>query len=142
MVSIIALGVAVSVPLIAESVRTARIRAAAEQFVYSLRAARMIAVSKRAPLTMTVVAHPGNFYSYEDAYSRTRRTDLPDGARISSTTSATVEFQPNGSIAEVGHTAIFESGVVRPGGVFEVSERWTVTTNVIGVTNVSHETLP
>jgi type II secretory pathway pseudopilin PulG len=139
-VSIIGLAVAASVPLITESVRSARIRAAADQLTYSLRAARMLAVTKREVVAFTVAPHPENFYAYTDTYGDERRVDLPRGARISSSTAPTIDFRPNGSIAGAEHEVVLESGVEGRNG-FEIHERWTLRTNVIGVTSVIHERL-
>jgi len=135
-ISIIGLGVAASVPLISGAVRSAKIQGAANQLTISLRAARMIAVSKRQPVNVHVVGResdPGNFYEYTDHRGRITRITMPEGAWI--TDSADIEFQPNGSISgDQIQTVVLEAG-----SDDNVEQRWSIETNLIGATTVTHE---
>ena len=66
-IAILALAVIVTVPMIADRVHQAKLRSAASQYAVSLRAARMIAVSKQTTVTVTVHRNPDNRYEYVDA---------------------------------------------------------------------------
>jgi Tfp pilus assembly protein FimT len=124
--------VAVAVPLVAEQVRQAKIRGAADEYASTLKAARMLAVSKRAPQSVTVNVHPTNTYAYVDTRERDRTFRMPDGVRIVSSTDP-ITFQINGSLTAAATTVIEASlndGVI---------ERWTVTTGIAGVPNVVRE---
>ena len=129
-VAIIGLGVAASIPLIAEQVRSARVRAVSDEFNMSLRAVRMIAVSTRVNASMEIL---DNGYRYDDIYGRARSFSLPVGVRIASSTSPSIIFRPNGSVLGGGETIVFES--LRGD---EVLETWTFAVNMIGVTAVTH----
>src|SRR5262245_13774928 len=80
-VAIIGLAIAITVPLVAENVSQARIRAAADQFSVDLRAARMIAVSKRATpyLDVSVQPDPVNRYTFVNGRGETRVVQMPTG---------------------------------------------------------------
>ena len=133
-VCIIGLAVAASIPTIGEQVRSAKIRTVANQFVLTMRAARMIAVSKRADSAVQIDRDAQNF-SYMDAYGRQRRIVLPKGARVAETTTTdAVVFRPNGSVAGGTQTIVFESVRGR-----DVRERWIVQVNPIGGVSVVHE---
>ena len=58
-ITIIALVVAIAVPLVAEQVRQAKIRGAADNYAMALQAVRMIAVTKRVQHSMTLVVYDG-----------------------------------------------------------------------------------
>jgi prepilin-type N-terminal cleavage/methylation domain-containing protein len=131
-VAIAGLVVAVSVPLVAQNVRQAKIRGAADQFTMSLRAARMIAVSKRATVGVTVADDPVNSYSFPDTRGTTRTVAMPDGVRIVSSDSP-IAFTPNGSLS-ASTTTVLEADLTDG-----AMERWTVTTSVLGTPSVSRE---
>ena len=128
-VSIIGLSVAVAVPSISRAIRSARLNTAASQFAVSLKAARMIAVSRGAPLDFVVRSDPDNYYEYEDKVGRLRRFTLPPGIRIVSTSSP-ITFQPNGSVAAPVTTTLEAELSV---GTVAV---WEIRTNVTGVSKV------
>lgn len=131
-VAIAGIVVAIGVPLVAEQVRAAKIRSAADQYAMSLKAARMIAVSKHAALPVTVQAHPANTYSYTDTDGDVRTITMPPGVRIVSSDSP-ITFQTNGSLAAQASTVIETtmSG--------SETERWTVTTSILGISSIDHE---
>lgn len=130
-ITIIGLAAAVVVPLTRDQVAGARARAGADQFTTDLRAARMIAVTTRSTLDMTVVAHPGNYYEYTDNKGRLRRVNMPNGVQISSSTSP-IQFQLNGSLTTAASTVI----EVQLGK--STTERYTIDTNILGVPTVTH----
>lgn len=131
-IALLGILVAVAVPLVAEQVRQAKIRGAADQYATTLKAARMLAVSKRAPQSVTVNVHPTNSYAYVDTRDRTRTFEMPDGVRIVSSTDP-ITFQINGSLAAAASTVI--EADLNEG----VTERWTVTTGIAGVPTIERE---
>lgn len=125
--AIIGVTVAVAVPLVADNMRSAKVRGAADQLAMDMRAARMIAVSKRTTVPLTINADPTNTYSYTDAKGVVRQITLPTGVRIASASPSTVSFLRDGSLSSAS-TAVLEVSL----GSSTV-ERWTVTTNTMGV---------
>lgn len=129
--AVIALVVAIAIPLVAEQIRLAKIRGAADEYAMALKAVRMIAVSKRTPHSMTVQVNPTNTYSYTDTYGDVREIKLPDGVRFASSTSP-ITFGINGAIPAQATTVLeadMSEGLV---------ERWTVTTSILGVSTIDH----
>jgi prepilin-type N-terminal cleavage/methylation domain-containing protein len=136
-IAIVALAAGVSIPLVAEQFRQAKIRGAADQFTMTLKAARMIAVTKRATVDVTVVtdsstSDPPNTYTYPDQGGTLRTVQLPDGVRIVSSTSP-ISFRLNGSIPAAA-TTVMEADLTSG-----TTERWTVTTSILGVPTISHQ---
>ena len=126
--------VTIGVPLVSEQLRQAKIRSAADQYAMSLKAARMIAVSKRSPVSILIITHPTNSYQYTDAAGRVRQVVLPTGVRITSSDTP-ITFQLNGSLA-TGTTTVMETDLIS-----DIVERFTVTTNTLGAPTVAHERL-
>ena len=85
-VSIIALAVMVAVPAISRAIHSARIRASVDHFAVTIRAVRMIAVTKQTQVELTVSIDPVNYYEYVDLKGMLRRYDTPTGVRIVSST--------------------------------------------------------
>ena len=136
-VAILALGILVTVPLVAERILAARIRGAAGQYVVSLRAARMVAVSHNVEVDVIVEPLPANRYRYEDSNGRERTVEMPSGVEIASSDSP-IRFMPNGSI----HANAAAETVLRAeigGGMLDV---YTVTTSVHGIPTVGHHRQP
>jgi len=139
--SIIGLAVTISVPAITNAIRSANLRTATEQYVLSLQAARMIAVTRQADVRVKIMAHPDNYYEYDDIYDRTRTVAMASGVCIVSATSSEIKFRANGSVDQMG-TTIF--GWIRRVGASELcdlsgdhAEGWEVDTNLLGRTSVS-----
>jgi prepilin-type N-terminal cleavage/methylation domain-containing protein len=133
--AIIGLAVAISVPLIAESVHQARIRTAADQLSVDLRAARMIAVAKRASpfLDVSVEPDPINRYSFFNGRGELRTVDLPVGVRIiSPSTAYTIRFLRDGSVTGGGNTTVMRVQLTAG-----AEEEWRVETNAMGVTRTT-----
>lgn len=131
-VALIGIAVAISVPLVAEQVRQARIKGVGDQLAMDLKAARMIAVSKRSPVNFTVATHPSNYYEYTDAHGRQRKIMMPVGVRITSSTNPIV-FQVNGAL-NAAATTVLE--VPASGNVVF---RTTVDTSLMGVSTITRE---
>lgn len=137
-VTIVALAVAVAIPIIGGAMRSASARAAANNFSVSLRAARMIAVTTHEPVSFTVQSEPHprcfctpTFYEYAGVDGRPRRVDMPRGVTIASSTSP-IGFRPNGSATAASTTVI--RAEVAPDNI----ELWTIQTSLIGVPTVRH----
>ena len=106
-IAILALGVMITIPLIADRVHLAKVQSAVGQYTVTLRAARMIAVSKQSPVTVTVRVNPDNLYEYTDTAGRLRTTRLPAGVWIDdSETTGDLVFSPDGSLSAVAKTVI------------------------------------
>ena len=134
MVAMVLLSIAIlaAVPLVAERVKSAKARTAANQLAIDLRAARMIAVTNRNTVDVTFAVDPGNSYSYTDIHGTLREIRLPAGVRLASADTP-VRFRPNGSVPG-GGTTVLEADL--SGGTLE---RWTVTTSTIGIPSIVHE---
>ena len=134
-VAIVGLAVAIAIPLVAENVNQARIRTAADQFSVDLRAARMIAVSKRATpfLDVSVQPDPVNRYSFVNGRGETRVVQLPKGVRIiTPTTDYTVRYLRDGSVTGGGNTTVLRVQLSKG-----AEEEWRVITNAMGVTRTT-----
>lgn len=126
-IAVLALGMMISIPMIADRVHHAKLGAAASQYAVSLRAARMIAVSKQVPVTVSVFA-ADNAYEYLDSMGRLRRTKLPEGVRIDDAESNdAIVFSPDGSLVAPAKT-VMKSTV--SGGV---DASWTIDVPVSGI---------
>ncbi len=132
-IAVLALAMMISIPLIADRVHHAKLGAAASQYAVSLRAARMIAVSKQTPVTVSVLA-VDQAYEYLDAMGRLRRTKLPEGVQIDDAESDdAIVFNPNGSLGAPART-VMKSTV--SGGV---DASWTIDVPVSGIPEVRRD---
>lgn len=130
--AIIGLGLTMAIPLVADQMKAASARGAADQFTVDLRAARMIAVTKRMTNNFVIAADPTNTYQYTDRDGTTRTIRMPKGVRISSTSPTTISFRQDGSVSATGTTVI---EIAVGGGV----ERWTVTTSSLGMPSATRQ---
>ena len=129
-VAIVGLLVAVAVPLVADQVKQARNRGAADNYAMDLRAARMLAVAKQQNVSVVLEVDPVNAYTYTGNDGKPRRTVLPQGVRILNTsTPTTITFQPNGSIASQATTVI----EIALSGSATAKETYTVVTGTPGI---------
>jgi len=133
--SIVALAVAIAVPVVGDAIRSARIRVAADHLVVTFKAARMIAVSGQAPLDLVIYSDTENAYEYTDATGRLRRYEFPPGVRIVTPTT-TVTFRANGSVGS-NLTTRLEVDMDRGG-----KEVWTIETNLLGIARVTRSRVP
>jgi Tfp pilus assembly protein FimT len=133
-VAILALGILVTVPFVADRILAARIRGAAGQYAVSLRAARMVAVSRNVAVEVIVEPAPDNRYRYTGSDGRELTVAMPAGVQITSSDSP-IRFLPNGSIDRTSAaTTILRAEL--GGGTYE---SYTVTTSINGIPTVAHE---
>ena len=130
--ALIAIAIAIGIPIINEQVRIAEIRAAADDLALHLRAARMIAVTQHKTITFRVNVDPTNTFSYEGNDGRTKFVAMPGRVRIATTSDHAINFRDNGSV-DVASSIILESDVSG------ARERWTASVNTMGSTKLAHE---
>ncbi|HKQ62864.1 MAG TPA: GspH/FimT family pseudopilin [Candidatus Polarisedimenticolaceae bacterium] len=128
-VSLIALALLVIVPIVAEKVRDIRLRSAVDGLVVTLRAARMVAVAQRVPISVSVATDPANYYEYQNARGELHQVKLPPGTQILSAASP-IRFEPDGQAVGAG-TIVIEAQLTRAERL-----RWTITANAIGLVRV------
>jgi prepilin-type N-terminal cleavage/methylation domain-containing protein len=129
--AIIGVVVAIGIPLINEQVRIADIRGSADLIAVHLRAARMIAVTQRRDVTVTVNVDPTNSISYVRATGDTVSVSMPRRVLIKTGSAASITFHSDGSVAASG-TITTESTVSN------ALERWTLNVNTLGFVSVAH----
>ncbi len=129
--AMIAIAIAVGVPLINEQVRIAEVRAVADELALHLRAARMISVTKHKPIDFNVYVSPTNRFEYEGMSGQMKQIVMPTRVRIDPASDPLIKFKGNGSV-EVASTIILESTVSG------ARERWTANVNSVGLTTLSH----
>ena len=135
-ITIIGLAVAVAIPVMTETIRSAKVRAAANSFAVSLKAARMLAVTTHRPVDVRVFDTSGaNAYEYEGRHGRLLRFEMPSGVRIASSTSPII-FQPNGGVTGGANTTIEVD--LKP----SLREIWRIETSNLGMANVIREEAP
>ena len=132
---IMALTASLIVPQLGDGARRLRVRNMVSQFALDLSAARWTAVSGRTAVDLVVTVDPANSYEYTDHHGRLRSVQMPDGVRIVSSTSP-IQFKPNGSLLG-GSTTVIESPISA-----SLLSRWTITTNVLGISTTTHEAVP
>ncbi len=133
-VAILGLIVLVAVPLIAEQIRSAEVRAAGDQLAMSLKAARMVAVSTHADVVFDISIDPDNKYSYTDNKGRLRETVVPPSVTITSS-DGDITFPQNGSIDSATTMDIVLEANMTGGDI----DRWTISTSILGVSTVAHD---
>jgi prepilin-type N-terminal cleavage/methylation domain-containing protein len=133
--AMIAIAVAIGVPIVNEQLRIAEVRAAADDFVLHLRAARMISVTKHKSIFFTVHVDPENSFEYEGLKGDGKLFAMRPGVRIAPASDRLITFKRNGSV-EVASSIIIEADVSG------ARERWTATVNAVGLTTLAHERVP
>jgi len=116
----------VAVPLTSSTLRRSAAQTTVNEFEMSLRASRVLAVTRQTPMSVTVQADPVNRYSYTDRRGQVRQIDLPASVTITSSDSP-ITFERNGSVSG-GATTVID--VALPGGV---AFTYTVSTSAIGI---------
>jgi prepilin-type N-terminal cleavage/methylation domain-containing protein len=129
--AMIAIAIAVGIPIVNEQVRIAEIRAAADDLALHLRAARMISVTKHKTIPFNIRVDPTNTFEYEGPNGKTKWVAMPSRVRIDPASDRLINFKGNGSV-EMASTVILESTVSG------ARERWTATVNAVGLTTLSH----
>lgn len=133
-VAIMGLVLLVAVPLVAEQIRAAEVRAAGDHLAMSLRAARMVAVSTHSDVVFDISVDPDNKYSYTDNKSRVRETVVPSSVTITSS-DGDITFTQNGSIDSATAMDI----VLEANMTGSEIDRWTISTSILGVSTVAHD---
>lgn len=133
--ALLAIALAIGIPIVNEQVRIAEVRAAADDLALHLRAARMISVAQHRTVTFNVYPDPNNAFAYDRTAGRPeQRFSTPASVRISPASDRTILFKENGSV-EVASSIVLESDVSG------ARERWTVTVNSLGLATLLHERL-
>ena len=132
MLALVAIAVGIGVPLVNEQLRMAEVRAAADDLVLHLRAARMISVTKRKSIEFKVNVDPVSTFEYEGLTGPRKYVAMPGRVRIASASDSLIVFKKNGSV-DVASSIILESDVSG------ACERWTATVTTVGLTTLSHE---
>jgi len=127
----IAIAIAVGVPIVNEQVRIAEVRAAADDLALHLRAARMISVTKHKTIAFEIYVDPTNTFQYEGMNGRTKLVAMPPRVRISDASDRLIHFKGNGSVDAA-------SAIILEADVSGAHERWTATVNTVGLTTLAH----
>jgi Tfp pilus assembly protein FimT len=125
--ALLGIAIAIGIPLVNEQVRIAEVRAAADDLAVHLRAARMIAVTKRTTIKFFVYPDPRNQFEYDG-----RTVSTPSRIRIAAESDPIILFKRNGSVELL-------SSVTLESDVSGARERWTATVNTTGMTSLVHE---
>jgi prepilin-type N-terminal cleavage/methylation domain-containing protein len=120
------------VPVVSERIQMAKIRAVVSQYSLDLRAARWTAVTRRSTVDLAVNVDPDNGYTYTDIRGNPRPIELPDGLRITSSTTP-IQFRPNGSVVG-GATTVIEADLANG-----ITSRWTISVSSLGVPKAIQE---
>jgi prepilin-type N-terminal cleavage/methylation domain-containing protein len=130
--ALLGIAIAIGIPIINEQVRIAEVRAAADELALHLRAARMIAVTRREMITFTVNVDPRNSFAYKGNDGKEKEFFTPDRVKVSEASDREIRFKRNGSV-EAASSVILESVVSG------ARERWTATVNTMGMATLVHE---
>jgi prepilin-type N-terminal cleavage/methylation domain-containing protein len=131
----IAITVGIGIPLVNEQVRIAEVRSAVDELAVHLRAARMMAVTQRTDVRVTVSVDPTNKISYVRWPTPTgilpRVMTMPGRVKIVSGSTALITFKSDGSTGAA-------STVTTESTVSKNTERWTLNVNIMGMVSVAH----
>jgi len=127
----VAIAIAIGIPIVNEQVRIAEVRAAADDLALHLRAARMISVTQHRTVPFKVYVDPDNKFEYERFTLKWKQVFMPGRVRIAPASDRLINFKKNGSV-EAASSVILESDVSG------ARERWTVSVNTVGLTTLAH----
>ena len=130
--ALIAIALAVGIPIVNEQIRIAEVRSVADNLVLHLRTARVLSVTKQKPIQFKVYADPTNSFEYEGNNGALKKFYMPSRVRIAAGSDPTIAFRENGSVSAPS-TVIVESDVSGS------CERWTATVSTMGLTKLAHE---
>jgi hypothetical protein len=130
--AMIAIAVGIGIPIVNEQLRIAEIRAAADDLVLHLRAARQISVTKHKTIEFKVNVDPVSTFEYEGLNVPRKYIPMPGRVRIAPASGRSILFKKNGSV-EVASSIILEADVSG------ACERWTATVSTVGLTTLTHE---
>lgn len=126
-------------PALSEAFRSYKVRACANNLVTDIKAVRYLAVTNRAPQTLTINrmdhATAPNQYSYANARGQTVTVRL-DGVNIETGSAASVPFNINGSTGSAGNTTVILSWFVTSSR----GERYTITVSPTGTVSSAFST--
>ncbi len=129
--ALVAIAIAIAIPLVNEQVRIADLRAAADDFAVHLRAARMISVTKHTAIDFEVVS--GNMFRYGvPPDGPWKEINTPPRVQIAPASDRSITFKANGSVVAAG-TFVLESLVSGS------TERWTASVSTMGMPTLVHE---
>lgn len=131
MFALIAITMAIGVPIVNEQIRIAEVRAVADDLVLHLRAARVLSVTRHETIEFKIYADPNNYFEY-DGNRGIRKYWMPSRVRIATGSDPLIDFRENGSVAAPS-TVIIEADVSGS------RERWTATVSTMGRTQLAHE---
>ena len=134
-IAILALAALVSIPLAARRVHELRLHATADQFLVTVRAVRMVAVTTGRQTALNISPHPGDRYDYIDAGGKSRAVEMPAGVRIDEASAPALIFRANGSLQPPAPATVVLKARLPKG----VVERWTVTTPMSGIPSMERE---
>lgn len=126
-------------PALSEAFRSYKVRATANNLVSDIKAVRYLAVTNRAPQTLTLnrmdhVSAP-NQYSYANARGQTVTVGL-QGVNIETGSATSVPFSINGSTGSAGNTTVVLSwDITNTRG-----ERYTITVSPTGTVSSAFTT--
>ncbi len=129
--AMVAIAIAVGVPIVNEQVRIAEVRAAADDLALHLRAARMISVTNHKTIDFAVYVDPTSTFEYEGMNGRMKLVAMPGRVRIAPASDRLIRFKGNGSV-DVASSIILESDVSG------ARERWTASVNSVGLATLVH----
>ena len=127
----VAIAIAIGIPIVNEQVRIAEVRAAADDLALHLRAARMISVTQHRTVPFKVYVDPDNKFEYERFTLKWRKVFMPGRVRIAPASDRLINFKENGSV-EAASSIILELDVSG------ARERWTASVNTVGLTTLAH----
>ena len=144
-VAIISLAVTVSIPLVTDVVRQARLKGSVDEFAAVLRAARWTAVNSQATAVVTIQQHPTSSFEWTNLRGVVHDTVMPELVCIESVVDGAsqdigeIRFHANGGTDGVSRVTL---ALVGPGDgtcVADPTERngWIIRTNLLGFTKVS-----
>ena len=130
-IALMAIAVAIGIPIVNEQVRMAEVRAVADDLVLHLRAARSLSVTRHHLIHFNIYADPNNYFEYE-GHRGVKQYWMPSRVRIAAGSDTVIDFRENGSVSAPS-TVIIESDVSGS------CERWTATVSTMGRTQLAHE---
>lgn len=113
-------------PAFAESYRAYKVRSAALELSDTLRAVRQVAVSTRAPSSLTINTAAGT-YTYTNSKGRVRTILLPIPVQFVTANPATITFVTNGTVSTGAATVALQNTINRGR-----ADRWTLDLNTVG----------
>jgi type II secretory pathway pseudopilin PulG len=136
--ALLALAALIVIPLTMRQINQIRIRTAADEYLVSVRAARMVAITTGQDVSFDVSVHPINSYEYLDTEGRRRTGALPIGVRIDPASTPSFVFRSNGSLAPPGSATT----VLKARLPDDLIVKWTVQTPLSGIPSMGRETVP